>query len=85
MLFTIPNRRNPNLLKPIKKSFRMEGQRNENWWLNNKNHQLNYSDANYISLLRHIRKTYSSAAKYLSTQCRVSDETLDLLKQKLLE
>jgi len=38
-----------------------------------------------VSLLLHIRKTYGSAAKYLSTQCGVSGETLDLLKQKLLE
>ena len=37
------------------------------------------------SLLDHIRETYGSADNYLRTRAKVSDDTLALLKQELLE
>ena len=38
-----------------------------------------------VCLIDHIRNTYGSAANYLSTRAGISDETLSLMKQELLE
>lgn len=38
-----------------------------------------------VSVINHIRNTYGSIVKYLNTRCGITNETLDLLNQELLE